>query len=134
VDRWLIRESAAGLMDAAWPEDEQAILQRVLDEFRAVGATGEIDFHAIRTRSSASRRFVSFHILVRAAGRSNTATTWSSGWRIGSRRNYRKSLRSPISSPPTIWSRMPMKVSTGRRGTERRAAADSRRPVAGDSR
>ncbi len=60
----LIRESAAGLMDAAWPEDEQAILQRVLDEFRAADATGEIDFHAIRTRSSASRRFVSFHVLV----------------------------------------------------------------------
>lgn len=60
----LIRESATGLMDAAWPEDEQAILQRVLAEFRAQGGPGEIDFHAIRTRRSASRRFVSFHVLV----------------------------------------------------------------------
>lgn len=60
----LIRESATGLMDAAWSDDEQAILQRVLDEFRAQGAAGEIDFHAIRTRRSASRRFVNFHVLV----------------------------------------------------------------------
>jgi cation diffusion facilitator family transporter len=56
----LVRESAMGLMDAAWPEDEQKVLHTVLDEFRAEGA----DFHAVRTRRSAARRFVNFHVLV----------------------------------------------------------------------
>ena len=49
-----------GLMDAAWPESEQQVLQTVLEEFRAEGA----DFHAVRTRRSAARRFVNFHVLV----------------------------------------------------------------------
>jgi cation diffusion facilitator family transporter len=56
----LVGESAAGLMDAAWPEEEQAALRAVLDEFREDG----VDFHAVRTRRSAARRFVSFHVLV----------------------------------------------------------------------
>ena len=56
----LIGEAATGLMDAAWPEEEQAVLQSVLDEFRQDG----VDFHAVRTRRSAARRFVSFHVLV----------------------------------------------------------------------
>lgn len=63
----LLRESVAGLMDTAWPESEQAVLQGILDEFRREGAPGEIDFHAIRTRRSASRRFVNFHVLVPGA-------------------------------------------------------------------
>lgn len=64
----LIRESAGGLMDTAWPEEERNALETVLNEFRAEGTTaGEIDFHAIRTRRSASRRFVSFHVLVPGA-------------------------------------------------------------------
>lgn len=56
----LVQESAMGLMDAAWPESEQQVLHAVLDEFRAGGA----DFHAVRTRRSAARRFVNFHVLV----------------------------------------------------------------------
>ncbi len=56
----LISESAMGLMDAAWPESEQLVLHAVLDEFRREGA----DFHALRTRRSAARRFVNFHVLV----------------------------------------------------------------------
>lgn len=63
----LIRESAAGLMDAAWPLDEQAVLHQVLEEFRAEFAPGEIEFHALRTRVSAARRFVDFHVLVPGA-------------------------------------------------------------------
>jgi len=64
----LIRESAGGLMDVVWPDDERAVLEAVLNEFRAEGSTaGEIDFHAVRTRRSASRRFVSFHVLVPGA-------------------------------------------------------------------
>lgn len=56
----LVRESAMGLMDAAWPEDEQNVLHAVLDGFRTEG----VDFHAVRTRRSAARRFVNFHVLV----------------------------------------------------------------------
>lgn len=56
----LLNESVLGLMDAAWPADERAMLDRVLEEFRARG----IDFHAIRTRRSGARRFASFHVLV----------------------------------------------------------------------
>ncbi|MFP5305976.1 MAG: cation diffusion facilitator family transporter [Gammaproteobacteria bacterium] len=56
----LLRESAAGLMDAAWPAAERARLDAILDGFRADG----IDFHAVRTRRSGARRFVSFHVLV----------------------------------------------------------------------
>lgn len=60
----LIRESATGLMDVSWPDSEQATLRRVLDEFRALGDVGDIEFHAIRTRCAAARRFVEFHALV----------------------------------------------------------------------
>ncbi|TXH05211.1 MAG: cation transporter [Nevskiaceae bacterium] len=59
----LLRESAEGLMDAAWPEDELKVLDAVLDEFRSA----EVQFHAIRTRRAAARRFVSFHLLVPGA-------------------------------------------------------------------
>ncbi|MEW6166804.1 MAG: cation diffusion facilitator family transporter [Pseudomonadota bacterium] len=56
----LLRESAAGLMDAAWPEAERAQLEAILAAFRGDG----VDFHAVRTRRSGARRFVSFHVLV----------------------------------------------------------------------
>lgn len=56
----LLRESAAGLMDASWPSDERARLDAILDRYRQEG----IDFHAIRTRRSGMRSFVSFHVLV----------------------------------------------------------------------
>lgn len=60
----LVREAASGLMDAAWPDSELAELNTVLDAFRAEGAPGEIEFHAIRTRQAAALRFVDFHVLV----------------------------------------------------------------------
>ncbi|GAC1625445.1 MAG: cation diffusion facilitator family transporter [Nevskia sp.] len=63
----LIHEAAMGLMDAAWDEDEQMILKDVLDAFRAGGAPGQIEFHALRTRRAAARRFVEFHVLVPGA-------------------------------------------------------------------
>ncbi len=59
----LLREATAGLMDAAWPEEEQRALTEVLAEFQAPG----IGFHAVRTRRAAARRFVSFHVLVPGA-------------------------------------------------------------------
>jgi divalent metal cation (Fe/Co/Zn/Cd) transporter len=61
----LIREAADGLMDVSWHESEQQVLREVLERFRTEAAhPGEIKFHALRTRRSASRRFVEFHVLV----------------------------------------------------------------------
>ncbi len=56
----LIRKSISGLMDAALPLDESNEIEKVLDKYRQTG----IQFHALRTRLSASRRFISVHILV----------------------------------------------------------------------
>ncbi|MEQ1438663.1 cation diffusion facilitator family transporter [Fontimonas sp. SYSU GA230001] len=56
----LLSESTAGLMDAAWPEDERRQLDAILGEYRSTG----IDFHAVRTRRAGQRHFVSFHVLV----------------------------------------------------------------------
>ncbi|SFF54904.1 cation diffusion facilitator family transporter [Fontimonas thermophila] len=59
----LLRESAAGLMDAAWPHAERAQLEAILQRWRAEG----VDFHAVRTRRAGARHFVSFHVLVPGA-------------------------------------------------------------------
>ncbi|MGB0956683.1 MAG: cation diffusion facilitator family transporter [Panacagrimonas sp.] len=56
----LLRESARGLMDAAWSPAEQQQLAQILDAFRSE----QVDFHAVRTRRAGARRFVSFHVLV----------------------------------------------------------------------
>jgi divalent metal cation (Fe/Co/Zn/Cd) transporter len=47
-------------MDSALPLDEQAAIQRVLNAYQQNG----INFHALRTRQSGARRFVSMHVLV----------------------------------------------------------------------
>lgn len=59
----LLRDSAGGLMDQAWPENERHQLEEILDGFRRQG----VDFHALRTRVSGSMRFASFHVLVPGA-------------------------------------------------------------------
>ena len=59
----LVSEAASGLMDASWPDDERRLLQDTLESFRSRG----IDFHALRTRRAAARRFASFHVLVPGA-------------------------------------------------------------------
>jgi cation diffusion facilitator family transporter len=56
----LVRRSVAGLMDAALPESEQQIIEKVMKSYLAKG----VNFHAIRTRQAAARRFVSVHMLV----------------------------------------------------------------------
>ena len=56
----LMRRSVAGLMDAALPPDEYEKLLTVLNKYKEQG----IQFHAIRTRQGAGRRFVSIHVLV----------------------------------------------------------------------
>jgi cation diffusion facilitator family transporter len=57
----ILRDSVAGLMDAALPSDEIALLRGLLDRY--VASEG-IDYHALRTRQSGARRFVSMHVLV----------------------------------------------------------------------
>jgi cation diffusion facilitator family transporter len=59
----LLRRSALGLMDTALPPEEQAVIRTILDEYRA----GGIHYHALRTRRSGPRRFISMHVLVPGA-------------------------------------------------------------------
>ena len=56
----LLRRSVAGLMDAALPPEENEKLLQVLKKYREQG----IQFHALRARQAAGRRFVSIHVLV----------------------------------------------------------------------
>jgi cation diffusion facilitator family transporter len=56
----LIRRSALGLLDTALAAEEQGKLREVLARHEGP----ELQFHAVRTRQAASRRFVSMHILV----------------------------------------------------------------------
>jgi cation diffusion facilitator family transporter len=56
----LVRASVIGLMDTALPAEELGLIQEVLDRYRKEG----IDFHALRARGAASRRFLSVHVLV----------------------------------------------------------------------
>jgi len=59
----LVRRSANGLMDASLPEAEQKKVEEVIAKYRAKN----VQFHALRTRESASRRFMSVHLLVPGA-------------------------------------------------------------------
>jgi len=56
----LVRRSVYGLMDTALPEPEQNLIRGILDKY----GSEEVQFHALRTRQSGRRRFVSFHVLV----------------------------------------------------------------------
>jgi cation diffusion facilitator family transporter len=59
----LLQRSIAGLMDASLSGEQHAQVLAVLERFRAQG----IDYHALRTRESGARRFVSLHVLVPGA-------------------------------------------------------------------
>jgi divalent metal cation (Fe/Co/Zn/Cd) transporter len=56
----LMRRSIAGLMDAALPPEEHEQVLMALDKYKEQG----VQFHALRTRQAAGRRFVSVHVLV----------------------------------------------------------------------
>jgi cation diffusion facilitator family transporter len=56
----LMRESALGLLDTALPAEDLAVIARVLEKYQA----GGVRFHALRTRASGQRRFMSVHVLV----------------------------------------------------------------------
>ena len=57
----LMRRSFAGLLDAAIPEAERAEIEKIFTEYRKRYG---VDFHALRTRQSGARRFITFHLLV----------------------------------------------------------------------
>jgi cation diffusion facilitator family transporter len=56
----IVRNSVLGLMDTALPAEEQLTLQKVLEKHTQTG----MQYHALRTRKSGARRFISVHVLV----------------------------------------------------------------------
>lgn len=56
----IVRKSVSGLMDTALSVEEQNTIRRMLDPH----IQGGVQCHALRTRQSGERRFVSFHVLV----------------------------------------------------------------------
>jgi cation diffusion facilitator family transporter len=59
----LVRRSALGLLDTAFPPEDQAVLHAVLERH----VIAPLTVHAIRTRQAGPRRFVSMHVLVPGA-------------------------------------------------------------------
>ena len=56
----IVRKSVMGLMDVTVPAETQNTIQKVLESYKQKG----IQYHALRTRQSGSRQFVSFHVIV----------------------------------------------------------------------
>jgi cation diffusion facilitator family transporter len=56
----IVRRSIAGLMDTALPASDLVEVKKVLEGYR----TDKVEFHALWTRQSGSRKFISFHVLV----------------------------------------------------------------------
>jgi cation diffusion facilitator family transporter len=59
----LLRGSVLGLMDTALPAEESARVTEILESYRTSG----VQYHALRTRRSGARRFVSVHVQVPGA-------------------------------------------------------------------
>ena len=59
----LLQRSAAGLMDVSLPDEDLHAIETVLDRYRAQG----LKFHALRTRQSGTRAFITVHVLVPGA-------------------------------------------------------------------
>lgn len=55
----IMKRSVMGFMDTAISKDEQVGILKILNEYKKEG----LKFHGLRTRQSAARRFVSFHVL-----------------------------------------------------------------------
>lgn len=56
----LLHRSGMGLLDTSVTKEERVAIEAALDRYRAEGAS----WHALRTRKSGSRRFITVHILV----------------------------------------------------------------------
>lgn len=59
----ILRSSTLGLMDTALPAAEVDKVKAILDSYRGA----DVRYHALRTRQSGARRFVSVHVLVPGA-------------------------------------------------------------------
>ena len=59
----IMRKSAFGLMDTSLSKEEQHEIKEVLEKYVKKG----IQYHALRTRESGARKFVSLHVLVPGA-------------------------------------------------------------------
>ena len=60
----LMQRSVAGLMDVALSPEDHDKVQGVLDKYKDKYREQGVEFHALRTRQAAGRRFVSVHVLV----------------------------------------------------------------------
>lgn len=56
----LVQRSVQGLLDTALPVVESEAVERILASYRTQG----LEFHAVRSRQAAARRFVTMHVLV----------------------------------------------------------------------
>ncbi|MDP1716372.1 MAG: cation diffusion facilitator family transporter [Anaerolineales bacterium] len=56
----IVKMSALGLMDTALSVEEQNLVQKMLEPYTQNG----VEFHALRTRQSGARQFVSLHVIV----------------------------------------------------------------------
>ncbi len=56
----LLRDTASGLLDRALPPEDRRKISEILSRYEERG----IRFHALRTRASGQRRFISMHVLV----------------------------------------------------------------------
>jgi len=56
----ILKQSISGLMDTALPAGERQIVRDVLERHTA----GGVQYHALRSRQSGARKFVSVHVLV----------------------------------------------------------------------
>lgn len=56
----IVRRSISGLMDVALPAEDVAAIRKILQGYEQTG----VQFHALRTRQSGARKFVSVHVLV----------------------------------------------------------------------
>ncbi|WP_448851839.1 cation diffusion facilitator family transporter [Corynebacterium sp. 335C] len=61
----LVKESGAGLMDAAMEGHDRVDVDRILERHRDPAAG--VDVHEIRTRVAGSQKFIEFHVLVPGA-------------------------------------------------------------------
>ncbi len=56
----IVKMSALGLMDTALSVEEQNLVKKTLEPYTQNG----VEFHALRTRQSGARKFVSLHVIV----------------------------------------------------------------------
>lgn len=57
----ILQRSVLGLIDTALPTEERALVVAILESY---SVREGVQYHALRTRQAASRRFVSLHVLV----------------------------------------------------------------------